>query len=316
MSTDLPIQLDGWDIVSESLGELRAGYEESGRFFVELFDRVESSLSELLHRQEEWERERDEIKSELNRRAELLDQQEHQHRIDLERAAAERALPDGQATQCDGEQQRWLHTVLDKMGRDWDALRESLPDRDGQASLLADVVEQLAGARSELAEARAEIQRLAQPLALATQEGSVDETCERLRTEMDMVREDRDAMRQERVLLESELEHIRGRAAQLAETVETQKQVSVEQELHWREEFRRQSGLLEELAGLLSIAKPDYPVVFTETAPGSLKAGSTDVTRRGPARSESSEDSALESVRAQFELLQKEATRRRRGNVD
>jgi len=319
VSTDLLTELDGWDVVSESLEAFHAGHKESGRFFAEMFDRVESLLSELLREQEQWRAERQRAEGELSQKATLLRHQEEQ--IVSERAQFEQARADGRATEPDAEQQRRLEAMLEQLQHDWAALCESMPEREAHAKLLAGITGQITEARVELADLRAEIQRLAQPIELVAQDALPTRASEWLQAEMSAVREERDAMRQERLLLESELENVRRRAEQSAEALEEQKRAAAEQESHWREEFRRQCSLLEELAGRLAVVGPACPVAPAEATEGPSEVSPAPTPQRGQPRHAAQASAggghpALESVRAQFELLQEEATRRRKENAD
>ena len=109
VSTDLLAELDGWDVVSESLEAFRAGHEESGRFFAELLDRVDSLLSELLREQEQWRAEHQRVQSELGQKATLLHHQEQQ--IACEWAQIEQARAEGRASERDVEQQQRLEAM-------------------------------------------------------------------------------------------------------------------------------------------------------------------------------------------------------------
>jgi len=319
VSTDLLAELDGWDVVSESLEAFRAGHEESGRFLAELLDRVDSLLLELLREQERWRAEHQRAQSELSQKAMLLHHQEQQ--IACEWAQIEQARAEGRATEPDAEQQQRLEAMLEQVQQDWAALCESLPETEAHGKLLAGVTGQMTEARVELADLRAEMQRLIEPIELVAQEALPQRASEWLQAEMSAVREERDAMRQERLLLESELENVRRRSEQSAEALEEQKRAAAEQESHWREEFRRQRSLLEELAGRLAATGPACSVAPAEGVdnPSAIPpavAAQDGRPRRAAKGGTGGGDSALESVRAQFELLQEEASRRRKENAD
>jgi len=215
MSTDLPIAIDGWDLVHESLDEFRAVGEDSRCFFAEWSAEVGSLLRELLRERQQW-----------------------------------------------AGQQRRLETELDK-------------------------------------------QTLAK---------------DRFEAEMKTLREDRDALSHERSLLEAELENVRRRAAQLADSLDEQRRTATEQELYWRGEFHRQCDLVERLTGQWTQALAVGPVAPADRSAAAPQVGAATVATPGQhggnEKEAGNQNSALESVRAQFELLQKEATQRRKENVD
>lgn len=134
---------------------------------------------------------------------------------------------------------------------------------------------------------------------------------ERLDEEYRTVRDERDSLRQEHALLEAELDHVRRRAAQVAEHLEDERRAGSEQDEHWRAEFRRLRNVLEELTSRVNAA----PLPAPSVTPGRSDAVATaPSTVAGP--SQRSPDAALESVREQFEMLQKDVNRRRKDDAN
>jgi len=338
MSTDLPPQFDAWNAISDSLQEIRAVGEDSDRFFARWSSQVDALLDRLLQEQQQWRGERERIKRELERRAALLDQREQQ--VASKQADVEAARAENQALEASLDQQQQWQEIVEAIRRDWTTLREFLPSGDAQADGWATVLgeltstrEELARAREELAAAKAEIQRLAQPVEFVVQDVVAQRACEQLSAERDAMRIERDAMRQERdamrgerdakcaerLLLEAELDSVRSHAAQLAEALDEQKRNAAEQDAYWRGEFRRQCAIVERLTGPWAQMLSAGPVTPEGLAAHPVQAASATATagsHEGNANAAASQDSALESLRAQFELLQRDATRRRKENAD
>ena len=126
----------------------------------------------------------------------------------------------------------------------------------------------------------------------------------RLQEELDEARQERAQLEQDQTMLESELESVRNRAAETAELLAEQKRQAAAQQAQWAEELKRMRCLLETVCGRLAEreaapsirrAEPDEPVAVA--APGK--------TVPVPA------DPALNSVMAQFQMLQRDVARRR-----
>jgi hypothetical protein len=214
-----------------------------------------------------------------------------------------------------------IRQALDEAKSEWHALCKSLSGSELPADQLSTVKDQLANTQEQFAQAKAEIQRIARTFQSIAQERTPGQTNERLETEVKALREQRDAMREERVLLESELEVVRHRAVRLAEELDDQKRFAEEQQSHWQEEFGRLSGLIEQLTVRLSQMESIGPTARAGAADHGSKVseGRGDTgsrSRREANRGRSDENAALESVRAQFEILQQEMTRRRRENAE
>jgi hypothetical protein len=155
----------------------------------------------------------------------------------------------------------------------------------------------LVQARRDLDEQRA---KLDMSRAQGAAAGPDEKTLARLRA----AEEQRDAAHGERALLEAELETLRCRAAELAESLEEQKRQASQQQAQWVAELRQQRALLTTLASRLTEQK--------------LAAVQSPAGPRGAARSEGDgeSDPALASVMAQFEILQKDVARRRNATSD
>jgi DNA repair exonuclease SbcCD ATPase subunit len=313
MSTDLPLEFDGWDAVSESIEQFRAVHEESGRFLGKWFDGVGSLLAGLVRDETQWRGECERAQHECEQRATRLDEQERQ--LAAARADFELARSASEINPPDTVQPPW-EELLEQVRQDYRALRESLPGRDAEADPWATILGELTETRGELSEARSEIQRLSAPVESLAQGAPARQANEELRAEIDAMRGERDAMRAERQLLEAELENVRRRAEQLANMLDEQKRTAAEQESYWRGELRRQCSLVERItAQWVQTLPPASAEGAAHPVQGSPEATATaSGPRGGTVGSARGDNAALESVRAQFELLQKDAARRRRGS--
>jgi len=158
-----------------------------------------------------------------------------------------------------------------------------------------ELTEELARGQAELAEARREIeqQRAAMAALQAQRQSAADQ-------ELSLQWEQQRAqLQQERSELEHELESVRYRAAELAEALAEQKREMSDQQTAWAEELRRMRRLMEtlverQLASASASPPPpaEKPVAIEPASP--------------------SGDQTLDSVMAQFEMLQRDVARRRK----
>jgi chromosome segregation ATPase len=115
--------------------------------------------------------------------------------------------------------------------------------------------------------------------------------------------EERAESERERAVLESELETLRARNAEMAHLLSQQKNQVTEERTQWGDEIRRLRQVME----LMSAGRAGKRTC--ETAASEPPPAQTSVPPAGPA---GGTDSVLDSVIAQFELLQKDAARRRK----
>lgn len=109
----------------------------------------------------------------------------------------------------------------------------------------------------------------------------------------------------QREALENELELVRMRAAELAESLAEQGRQIAQERAQWGEELRRMRRLLETL-------------VCTRQTPATAEHEEPQVSEPAPAATAGgapSEDPVLSSVMAQFQMLQKDLARRRRNGT-
>jgi chromosome segregation ATPase len=128
----------------------------------------------------------------------------------------------------------------------------------------------------------------------SVQGGGMDH--QRLEQILDDARQQRAAWEQERAALEAELETVRNRSAELAETLSEQKRLSAQQQAEWSSELKRMRSLLEAISG--QMVQDGSGTAATRSARGETAAGAAA-------------DPVLDSVMAQFAMLQQEVTQRR-----
>ena len=252
---------------------------------------VTSSLADIHASNSEAEQFIGEMFDELDRlRHDLHDQDVRlrRERIDLD---TRRAKVQSDASTLGEDAQR----ELDQLRAERATLQEERDAAHLQLAKMATTALDLATARAELSETRKELSREREKLA------ADDDTKTEL---LHRVGE----LEQERALLEAELESVRRRAAELSETLERKKWQSAgesrqgataTQPITEASQESLESELASPVAADAGISADPAPQVRTQTK---LALG---------------EDAALESVMAQFEMIQRDIARRRakhRGN--
>jgi len=132
------------------------------------------------------------------------------------------------------------------------------------------------------------------------------DSTESLRQQMAALDAEKRQAEQERREVENELEGLRNRAAELVETLARQQANQAQQESEWGEELRRMRQLLEEVSQrLVEAALPCSPAQEKKDRPA--PSGSP----QAPAMETLHGDPVLDSVMAQFEMLQRDIAKRR-----
>lgn len=190
-----------------------------------------------------------------------------------------------------------LQQLLAGLQEERTSWREALADSESQKSGLVRMAEDLAAARQDLAEARSELREQRELLSqtpAATDHGADPE----IRDRLENLEQERLAWAEERAVLETELDGVRTRAAELADTLEDERQRAAGERKTWTEELRQLRQMLQTLndreTPIASAAAP--------AAPGDA----------APEEPEDAQDPVLDSVMAQFEILQKDLARRRK----
>jgi len=124
---------------------------------------------------------------------------------------------------------------------------------------------------------------------------------------LEEARQQQALLEQERGLLESELEAVRNRAAEMAESLAEQKRQTAQQHTQWTDEFKQMRSLLQNISGHLVQRKAAAGVPQSRPA----EPATADAVAKSPP---AATDPALDSVMAQFEMLQKDLAKRRAAN--
>lgn len=146
---------------------------------------------------------------------------------------------------------------------------------------------------AELAEARREIHARRETIEQDASEAGPDPE---FQGRFDQVVGERQELAEERAALETELELVRNQTAELAETIAAERKQSAEERSEGSAELKRMRRLLELIADR-STAAPASPQAAARPS--------------GDAAGEPPADPVLDSVMAQFEVLQKDLARRR-----
>jgi len=290
--------LSDWSGASDSLAEIHAGQEDFDHFFRDVFGEFDAVIAEFARQRELWQRQRNEIEADLVRRSAELERQ----RADLR---AERDQLDQESRRCDERakaaelKDAQGRERLQELERERAMLAEALAATQKQTAQLAEASAQLTETREELTRTRLDVERRQGELE-AMREGSTGALPdEKVLEQLHGIQQERDAALRERALLESELEALRCRAAELTESLEEQKKLSSEQHAQWVAELRQQRALLATMASRL-----------TEQKLAVVQSSGQNPSAPRPMSGDDA-DSALESVVAQFELLRKDVARRR-----
>jgi chromosome segregation ATPase len=246
---------------------------------------VTSSLSDIHAGNEEAEQFIGEMLDELDQLRHDLHNQDvrlQRERFDLDER---RTKTQSSASALDEDSQR----ELDQLGAERVALQEERDAAHVQLAKMATTALDLATARVELSETRKELTREREKLA------ADDDTKTEL---LHRVGE----LEQERALLEAELESVRRRAAELSEALE-------------RKEWRSQSESGQPAAAARPISQTSQKLQPPEPAAPEVAAADNSASpalqAKRPTKVALGEDAALESVMAQFEMIQRDIARRR-----
>lgn len=238
--------------------------------------RVRSCLSELCASPGEFER----FFAEAFDQLDLLS-----HQL-LRRQAAliAQPLPAG-AVVAEAGNEQWRQQALDQMEAERARLASVRAETEKHAQELAQATAELGQARQQLQEWLGTVQAAA--VACGGEAASTPQLVE---------------LQQERARLEAELEMVRNRAAEMSETLVQQKREIVQERAQWSEELKRMRHLLEAHHAAASVAPRE---VASPVAPA---AESRPTSKPNGVES----DPVLDSVMAQFEILQKDLARRRK----
>ncbi len=229
-------------------------------------------------REERLGRERQELESTFERIQELTDQ-----------------LGSSATASSGGAEQ--LQDAFAGIEEERSSLRAIVAASESQGAELARMAGELAAARQDVAEAREELGAQRELLSLVPSESKPTENPE-IHDRLEQLEQERLTWTQERAVLETELDIVRTRAAELADTVDGEQQRAASERNDWAEELRQMRQLLQSLSdrttGPVPVAATPLPVAVE------------------PPERDASQDPVLDSVMAQFEILQKDLARRRK----
>jgi uncharacterized phage infection (PIP) family protein YhgE len=205
-----------------------------------------------------------------------------------------------------------LHALLSQREEDREDIRETRETVKEQVAQLAAIASELASSQSvfqaNFTQIREEIAKTreaaAQAVAIPAPDAGGNGELERKLAELERQHA---SLEQDRAVLEKELESVRNRAADLAESLSEQKRITAQQQTQGNSELQRMRELLESLARRDPLAKQtrdDEPPPAPAEPPTNAAAAKSQA-------SSASADPVLGSVLAQFEMLQQDRARRR-----
>jgi chromosome segregation ATPase len=299
-----------WNRVRKSLAVLCVSHEELDRFFSSTFDQLEALSDELLQRQRAFLAEREQTERELQRQATLLEQQ----RASLA-SQSEQVSQEGQSSVVQAgfppEAVQELERMLKETAEERSSLHGAQQLVEAQATRLAELTDKLLESQRELVQSQGEIQRQHEALEAARAEmapasAAADPSQAALREQLQRLEQERALLTQERTVLETELDSVRNRAADLAENLAQQQRQMAEDRVQWAEELKYLRRLVERIAQ----QSPEREAMAAPPAPASAPTPSP----RGDPSSPGA-DPVLDSVMAQFAMLQKDLSQRRKATA-
>ena len=284
------------------LEELSAGHAEFQQFFCRVCDELDTAAADLARRQQSWQTEQIEREAELQRRADRLEDERSEVASQWERAQALAEQSRSESIAVGEESGQQIQNLLEEAQHERTALQYALEVAQSQASQLSEVVSELSQARSELTEVRQEIKDYPEQLGTAKAEGADAPQVAELSENIRQLEKDRAELNQERAVLETELESVRNRAAELSEGIARERQQMSDERTEWTAELKRMRRMLETFA--------QRQIELAEAGVGvqAQPATGTDEDQS----SETGKDPVLDSVMAQFEMLQKDLAKRRK----
>lgn len=281
-----------WDGVRRCVDEVRSAAQESDHFFDGVFGQVGLLFDQMVQQHQQRCDEAAAAEGQLQEKVRQLEQRESRLEAEQKRLAAEGP---GEAAALPGLEE--LHELLDQARDERQLLGQVLEASGSQDSRLTQIASELAEARQEMLRQREAFDK-AQTSGVRP-EAEVEQRLEELQQQCQ-------ELSQERTVLESELDAVRSRAAEMAETVEQQKQLMSQQSAQWADELRLQRKLLERFLTHMN----EQMAEALESSPEPAAPASAPAPESPSA---AADDAVLDSVMAQFEMLQKDLARRRKG---
>lgn len=299
-----------WDRVRKSLAVICVSHEELDRFFTSTFDQLEALSGELLQRQRAFLAEREQTEREMERQAALLEQQRASLTVQFEQVVQDSQAASAAAIAPEARQE--LQRMLEETAQQRATLHNAQQVVEAQATRLAELTDKLLQSQRELVQAQGEIQRQRDALESArttapSGNAAEDAASGTLREQLQHLEQERASLTQERTLLEAELDSVRSRAAELAESLSQHQRQMAEDRAQWAEELKSLRRVVERLA-------QQTPERETVSVASTATVSPAACTPR-PEASGSGADPVLDSVMAQFAMLQKDLSQRRKANA-
>ena len=273
MVAELTQNTADWGRIQGALDEIRACHEESTSFFSGMFEELDSLCQSLLSQEQQLEKQT------------VMRQNEH--------AVSEAVVND-----------RW-ETLLKQFEDDRAEIRHAEQVVQEQLLQLTAIATDLASAQNEfqtvygeLAQHSAALEEVDSQTLSASPEPEAD-----IKHKIRDLEQQQSSLEKERAVLETELETVRRRAAEMADSLAEQKRLAAQQQSQWTEDLRQMRIMLESLIREFTESRRQ-----TDAPPRVAPASTVGAV--------ASADPVLESVLAQFEILQQDRLRRRAGNVE
>ena len=197
-----------------------------------------------------------------------------------------------------------LKEMLQEFQQDRAELHNAQEAFRSEMEQLASVAGELATARTELTQARDEIVKRREQLESVRGQAESGQPNEQLEEQFRQMEQQQAQLEQERAILEAELEAVRNRAAEMSDALAAQKRQISQQQNQWAEELKRMRRLLEGMSGRLMGGEQGQDVGPKRSVRKAAAAAAEDAAP-------DQEDTVLDSVMVQFEMLQKDRARRR-----
>jgi len=320
VSDDLPSPRVDQGVIRSCLAEIGAAHEECVRFFLEVFDQFESMAGQLAARQQAWLVRRKEEEEDFRRRQTALEQQRAELAARQEQILKESSQVRAESAAAAAEESTRFAQAMAEAQQERSALRDAVQTALGDVARLGQVAQDLTATREELTLVREEMHKqqsaweaACQTAAPAPPPPPADGAPEKIES----LGKELAAMERERAVLETELEAVRNRAAEMAEALESQRRQSAEERALWTEELKRLRGLMEALAERQA-EEERPPATVPMVRAGACPANPPqEAAAPAPAAGPTADpDPLLNSVMAQFQMLQKDLARRRKSAVD
>ncbi len=296
MSVELSLFTIDTSALQETVSRMCAGYDRLEAFLRTHFGELENLAEEMLRHGQRVEAARQDHDVQWANRELQLDHQRGELEATLERI---QTLTDqlGSTAAVNGSGAEQFQEVFARIEGERSSLQAAIAASEAHGAELARMAAELAAARQDLVETREELrsQRGLLSQVAAPAEPAANPA---IQEQLEQLEQERLAWVQERAVLETELDAVRTRAAELADALEDDRQRAASERKDWATELHQMRQLLQTLS--------DRP-------PAAVNGSSVPVhTAPEPAEADDSQDPVLDSVMAQFEILQKDLARRRK----